>query len=67
MPQNINRHQVQELIERGGLLVEVLPPSPYQAVHIAGAINIPLAKIDRKSVAGFNRNEPLIVYCHDYQ
>lgn len=67
MPQNVNRDQVQELLARGALLVEVLPRRQYEPVHIAGAVNIPLAEIDRKSVAGLNRNEPVVVYCQDYQ
>lgn len=67
MPHAIDHDQVEELTRRGAKLVEVLPPNEYKRVHLPGAINIPLTRLDKKSVARLSKNEPVIVYCYDYQ
>jgi rhodanese-related sulfurtransferase len=67
MPRAVDRNQVKELAAAGARLVEVLPSKEYARAHLPGAINIPLTKLNRKSVAGWSENEPIIVYCYDYQ
>ena len=67
MPQNIDREQVQQMIEQGAQLVEVLGPSQYRQLHLPKAINIPLQSPDRDTAGKLQRNRPVIVYCHDYQ
>jgi rhodanese-related sulfurtransferase len=47
--------------------VEVLPSKEYEEEHLPGAINIPLKELDRETAAPLRREEPVIVYCHDYQ
>jgi phage shock protein E len=66
MSQVIDRDQVQQLVKHGAALIEVLPPKQYKQVHIAGAINSPLAKLNR-APAELEKDHPLIVYCYDYQ
>jgi rhodanese-related sulfurtransferase len=64
----IFRDGVRRLVqEEGAQLVDVLPREEYEEEHLPGAINIPLKELDREMIARFNRDAPVIVYCHDYQ
>jgi rhodanese-related sulfurtransferase len=57
------RDEAQRLIEEErGQLVEVLPPAEYEDEHIAGAISIPLRKLDRESTKVLEPGRPVIVY-----
>ena len=67
MPEPIDRDRVQQLLERGAQLVEVLPEDEYAYEHLPGAINIPLKQIDAAAVAALDRDRPVIAYCYDYQ
>ena len=67
MPEPIDRDRVQELLEQGAQLVEVLPEDEYVYEHLPGAINIPLKQIDAASVTTLDRDRPTIAYCYDYQ
>ena len=63
MPTSIGREEVQRLIaEEAGQLVEVLPSQEYQDEHIAGAINIPLKRLNRETTGHLNTARPVIVY-----
>jgi rhodanese-related sulfurtransferase len=67
MPGFVARDEVQRLLEEGAQLVEVLPSKEYDEEHLPGAITIPLKELDRDTTAQLRREEPVIVYCHDYQ
>jgi rhodanese-related sulfurtransferase len=68
VPTAIFRDGVRRLVqEEGAQLVDVLPREEYEEEHLPGAINIPLKELDRETIARFNRDAPVIVYCHDYQ
>ena len=67
MPTAIFRDEVGRLLEEGAQLVEVLPSEEYEEEHLPGAINIPLKELGRETAASLRREEPVIVYCHDYQ
>ncbi len=63
MPTSIMRDEVQRLVgEESAQLVEVLPPAEYEDGHIAGAISLPLRKLDRESSGALDRGRPVIVY-----
>ena len=63
MPASIVREEVQRLIsEEAGQLVEVLPSQEYQDEHIAGAINIPLKRLNRETTSHLDKARPVIVY-----
>lgn len=64
---NIDRSEVKRLVSKGAQLVEVLPEKEYEEEHLPGAIDVPLRKLDRKSAAQLDREQPVVVYCHDYQ
>jgi rhodanese-related sulfurtransferase len=65
MPTEIDRKQVQRLIELGAQLVEVLPPDEYEEDHLPGAISLPLRRLETEAVKQLDRNRPVIVYCWD--
>ena len=57
--------RLQELIDRGAQVVEVLPEDDYAPAHLPGAINLPLRELDEQSVAVLDRTRPLVVCCWD--
>jgi len=65
MPRSIGRDEVQHLLDQGAQLVEVLPAEEFEDEHIAGAVNIPLRKIDREARDRLDTARPVIVYCYD--
>jgi len=67
MPESVTREEVQTLVHNGAQLVEVLGARQFAEAHLAGAINIPLAHLDRKSVAVLTFERPVILYCNDFQ
>ena len=63
MPVPIARNEVQRLInDEAALLVDVLPAREYEDEHIAGAISVPLKRLDRDSTDGLEKTRPVIVY-----
>jgi rhodanese-related sulfurtransferase len=67
MPTSIDRDQVQRLLAEGSRIVDVLPREEHAESHLPGALNLPLATLDRRRTARLARERPLIVYCHDTQ
>ena len=62
---DLRRHEVQDLIEKGAQVVEVLPRDEYDEDHLPGAINIPLRSIEREAVDKLGSGEPVVLYCWD--
>ena len=67
MPTEIRRDEVCQMVAGGAALVEVLPAEEYEAEHLPGAINIPLPQLDRQTTAPLQQDQPVIVYCYDWQ
>ena len=67
MPTRIDREQVQQLVDAGAQLVEVLPQAEYEDEHLPGAINIPLKELERERVQVLEPGRPVMVYCYDSQ
>ena len=67
MPSPVDRERVQQLLSEGAQLVEVLPQAEYEDEHLPGAISIPLKELNRETARQLKRDQPVIVYCHDYQ
>ncbi len=63
--QDLQRRDVQDLIDEGAQLVEVLPRKEYEEDHLPGAINIPLRDIETQAEARLDKNSPVVVYCWD--
>ena len=56
---------LQALMERGAQLVEVLPARGYDEMHLPGAVNIPLKRLDAATASALDRDRPVVVYCWD--
>ena len=67
MPIEINRENVRKMVADGAQLVDVLPAKQYEEERLPSAINIPLKKLDGQAVSALDRDNPVIVYCYDYQ
>jgi rhodanese-related sulfurtransferase len=67
MPKDLHRNEVRALLAQGAQLVDVMPRKEFREEHLPGAVNIPLAKLDREAPKRLRRDRPVIVYCYDYQ
>jgi rhodanese-related sulfurtransferase len=56
---------VQELLERGAQLVEVLPRAEYEQLHLPGAISVPLKSLNAQTAQQLDQDRPVVVYCWD--
>ena len=63
--QELQRQAVQELIEKGAQVVEILPPEEFEEDHLPGAVNMPLRKIEIEAESKLDKNTPIVVYCWD--
>jgi rhodanese-related sulfurtransferase len=66
MALRIDRDEVRRLAAAGTHVVDVLPPPAYRALHITGAINVPLGELDRAAEDLVRSERGIIVYCNDY-
>lgn len=60
----IERARLQEMVDGGAQLIEVLPAKEYAEDHLPGAVSHPLRQLDKDS-GQIDRNRPIIVYCWD--
>jgi rhodanese-related sulfurtransferase len=67
MPKMIELDEVQQLIDAGAQLLDVMSREAYEDSHLPGAIHISLKELDEKSAARLDRNLPVVTYCSDYQ
>lgn len=68
LQRRVDRDAVRRLIrEDDAQLVEVLSPRAYAALHLPGAVNIPLEDIHEEGVRKLDRSRPIVVYCYDDQ
>jgi rhodanese-related sulfurtransferase len=65
MARTVDLAGVQELLERGAQLVEVLPEEEYQELHLPGAVSLPLKELDAQRAKQLDRKRPVVVYCWD--
>lgn len=63
--QDVRRIEVQDLIEEGAQVVEVLPPEEFDEDHLPGAINIPLRRIETDGAQELDKSRPVVLYCWD--
>lgn len=62
----IGRERVDELVDAGSQLVEVLPPHQYEHAHLPGAISLPYKSFDADTVGELDRDRPVITYCSGF-
>jgi rhodanese-related sulfurtransferase len=61
----VGRQEVQDLIEAGAQVVDVLPAEEFQDDHLPGAIHLPLRQIETEARKALDPSRPVIVYCWD--
>lgn len=65
MPEEVSRHQVQQLIAEGAQVVDVMPAAEFRRSHLVGAVHIPLKQLAEKAVSQLDRAGAVVVYCYD--
>lgn len=65
MPKEVDRHQLQRLVDSGGQLVDVMSASEYQSTHIKGAVNVPLPTLAERAPRDLDPGRAVITYCYD--
>jgi rhodanese-related sulfurtransferase len=64
----IDIDEVRRLVdEEAAQLVEVLSEPSFEALHLPGAINLPLRHLDEARASTLDASRPIIVYCYDLQ
>jgi rhodanese-related sulfurtransferase len=63
--QELQRKQVQALIEEGAQVVEVLSQEEFEGDHLPSAVNIPLRKLETEATRMLDKSVPVVVYCWD--
>jgi len=66
VPIAIDREGVDRLVTDGAQVVDVLPAEDYDALHLAGALNLPLRELDERAPRELDSGRPVIVYCNDH-
>jgi rhodanese-related sulfurtransferase/CBS domain-containing protein len=62
----VTTHEVQQLLEAGAQLVDVLPAETFVEEHLPGALNLPMADI-ASAPDVLDSAKAVIVYCYDHQ
>jgi rhodanese-related sulfurtransferase len=64
----VGREELVRALAAGRItLVDVLSPESFAAMHIPGAINLPVAEIEERAGAVLpNRLAPIVVYCGSF-
>lgn len=66
MPHEVHeRAEVQDLIDRGIQVVDVLGQEEFEEDHLPGAINLPLRKLETEARRRLDPARPVLVYCWD--
>lgn len=65
MVEEIGIERVEDLVREGAQLIEVLPESEYEQIHLPGAVNIPLKEFTAARADRLDRSRPVITYCWD--
>lgn len=63
--QRLTATELKERLDRGDdiIVLDVLEPHRYNAKHIPGAVNIPLAELEHSAHKALPKHKEIIVYC----
>jgi rhodanese-related sulfurtransferase len=61
----VGRQEVQELMQKGAQVVDVLPAEEFREDHLPGAVNLPLRQLETQARRALDPSRPVIVYCWD--
>ena len=57
--------EVQRCLDAGAQLVDVLPRTEYDELHLPGAISIPLRALETEAAGALDVARAVVVYCWD--
>jgi rhodanese-related sulfurtransferase len=66
MRREIDREGMRGLMAQGAQIVDVLPAREYGEVHLPGAINLPLRRIETEARQVLDPSRPVVVHCADF-
>ncbi len=58
----VTSSEASSLIKKGAILIDVRTKEEYDEKHITGAVNIPLAEIEKGNI-NYDKDTAIIVYC----
>jgi len=63
----LDADELDSLFHRNGdvQLVDVLPPSHYEKVHLPGSTNLPLKNLKGRAAGELKSDRPVVVYCSE--
>ncbi len=62
----LNHRELRAMLQASGAqIVETLPLHEYRAVHIRGAIHLPLPRLWHSAREMLSPDRPVVVYCRD--
>ncbi|HEY4002644.1 MAG TPA: rhodanese-like domain-containing protein [Candidatus Xenobia bacterium] len=60
--------ELDDLLDAGAQLVDVLPARDFDDEHLPRAISLPLEQMSPAEVSSrLERHRPVVTYCYDYQ
>jgi rhodanese-related sulfurtransferase len=66
MARAVDLHGLQDVLDSGAQLVEVLPRDEYEELHLPGALHLPLKELDAEPAGALlDRSRAVVVYCWD--
>jgi hypothetical protein len=65
VPVRVDTTEARELLASGAWAVDVLPEATWREERLPDARSLPLATLDAGAVDGWDRDQPLLVYCFD--
>jgi rhodanese-related sulfurtransferase len=66
MARAVDLHGLQNLLDSGAQVVEVLPRDEYEELRLPGALHLALKELDaERAGALLNRSRAVVVYCWD--
>jgi rhodanese-related sulfurtransferase len=58
---------LRNIMDQSAEIVDVLDPESYDEVHIRGAINIPIKRLEKEASEKISRDKPIVTYSIDYE
>jgi phage shock protein E len=59
----VSRTKAHELVDSGGMLVDVRSQEEFDTGHLAGAFNVPLSELPQQAPMLVEKHKPIVVYC----
>ena len=61
---DVSTREARRLVSQHALLLDVRSRAEYAELHAAGALNVPVEELRRRTAELGGRARPIVVYCH---